>query len=351
MKILYGVQATGNGHITRARIMAKALAAENINVDWVFSGREPDAFFDMEIFGHYRLFRGLTFVTRHGKVDYPRTLLKSDLLQLRRDINTLDVSGYDLIISDFEPVSAWAAKKAGKTSLGISHQSAFLHPVPTQGANLFTRGFMRFFAPVSQPIGLHWHHFQQAILPPMVENTGHACLINQGEILVYLPFASLEDFLPALRPINTCQFHVFHGDRYTGNLPAHIHLHPLSRDHFQQALHQCEGVICSAGFELPSEALHLGKKLLVQPVGGQMEQQSNALALQELGYAQVAQTLNAVCIRDWLATPQPDAKHFPDVAAALASWIKQADRIPLASLANTLWNAQKVTHNTQATRE
>jgi uncharacterized protein (TIGR00661 family) len=343
MKVLYGVQATGNGHITRARIMARALAAENIEVDWIFSGRAANAFFDMEIFGRYRLFRGLTFVTRHGKVDYPRTLLKSDLLQLRRDINALDVSRYDLVISDFEPVSAWAAKKSAKTSLGISHQSAFLHPIPTEGANLFTRAFMRFFAPVSQPVGLHWHHFQQPILPPMVENTGHKCSINPSEILVYLPFASLEDFLPALHSLTHCQFHVFHNDFSAENLPDHIHLHPLSRDHFQQRLHQCEGVICSAGFELPSEALQLGKKLLIQPVGGQMEQQSNALALQQLGYAQVAQSLDTTDIQTWLANPQPEAKHFPDVAAALAAWIKQPDRIPLACLTNTLWSAQKVT--------
>ena len=45
---------------------------------------------------------------------------------------------------------------------------------------------------------------------------------------------------------------------------------------FQQDLHRCEGVICSAGFELPSEAIQLGKKLLVQPVAGQMEQQQRA---------------------------------------------------------------------------
>jgi UDP:flavonoid glycosyltransferase YjiC (YdhE family) len=35
MKILYGVQGTGNGHITRARIMAKAFADAGVQVDWV----------------------------------------------------------------------------------------------------------------------------------------------------------------------------------------------------------------------------------------------------------------------------------------------------------------------------
>lgn len=340
MKILYGVQATGNGHITRARIMARALAAENIEVDWIFSGRQAKDFFDMDIFGSYRLFRGLTFVTRHGKVDYPRTLLKSDLLQLRRDINALDVSSYDLVISDFEPVSAWAAKKAEKISLGISHQSAFLHAIPMKGANFFTRLFMRYFAPVMQPIGLHWNHFQQPILPPMVEHTEHCAEITPGSILVYLPFASLADFLPALTSFTNHQFHIFHSERHAAELPANLHIHPLSREKFQQQLHQCEGVICSAGFELPSEALHLGKKLLVQPVIGQMEQQSNAFALQQLGYGNVAQTLTPEAIRQWLTTPQPEPKCFPDVAAALAAWIKQPDREDLTALTSQLWQSK-----------
>ena len=45
MKILYGVQGTGNGHVTRARIMAKAFAAKGVEVDWVFSGRPREDFF------------------------------------------------------------------------------------------------------------------------------------------------------------------------------------------------------------------------------------------------------------------------------------------------------------------
>ena len=48
-----------NGHIARARIMAAALAQrDDINVDQV-TGR-PLKYFDMEIFGEYRTFTGLS---------------------------------------------------------------------------------------------------------------------------------------------------------------------------------------------------------------------------------------------------------------------------------------------------
>ncbi|MBP7664242.1 MAG: glycosyltransferase, partial [Shewanella sp.] len=39
MRILYGVQGTGNGHLSRARVMAKALMKQDIEVDFLFSGR------------------------------------------------------------------------------------------------------------------------------------------------------------------------------------------------------------------------------------------------------------------------------------------------------------------------
>mgnify|MGYP000683759836 CR=1 FL=1 len=53
MKILYGIQATGNGHISRSRVMAKYFAQAGIEVTYLISGREQSELFDMEIFGDY----------------------------------------------------------------------------------------------------------------------------------------------------------------------------------------------------------------------------------------------------------------------------------------------------------
>ena len=130
MKILYGVQGTGNGHVTRARIMAKAFAAKGVHVDWIFSGRPREDFFDMEAFGEYKTFRGLTFAVKSGKILFLKTAMQANLVQLNKDIKSVNVEGYDLIINDFEPVSAWAAKRAGKKVIGISHQNAFHYNIP-----------------------------------------------------------------------------------------------------------------------------------------------------------------------------------------------------------------------------
>lgn len=72
MKILYGVQGTGNGHIARARAMAIAFKQKNVDVDFLFSGREPGKYFSMECFDDYQTRSGLTFVSENGKVSYPK---------------------------------------------------------------------------------------------------------------------------------------------------------------------------------------------------------------------------------------------------------------------------------------
>lgn len=336
MKILYGVQGTGNGHVTRARIMAKAFAAKGVQVDWVFSGRPREDFFDMQAFGDFQCYRGLTFAIKSGRILYLKTALQANLLQLNDDIKKVNVEGYDLIINDFEPVSAHAAKRAGKKVIGISHQNSFLHKIPKQNNNLVTDWFMENFAPVSQAIGLHWHHFDQPILPPLVEPSHYENQTLAKHYVVYLPFAGLDDIVPQLRAFPSYQFFVYQ------NVPhaiddGHIHIRPFSREGFQQDLHRCEGVICSAGFELPSEAIQLGKKLLVQPVAGQMEQASNALALTQLGYGAATKVLSETAIGRWLPLPKPQPVVFPNVASALVDWLLNTGGENFAEFQQALW--------------
>lgn len=336
MRILYGVQGTGNGHLTRARIMAKSLAAAGAQVDWVFSGRPKEKFFDMEDFGNYQVYRGLTFATQSGKILYTKTVLTSNLWQLYQDTQKIKVENYDFIINDFEPVSAWAAKRAGKKVIGISHQNAFLYDIPKQGGNILVEWFMRNFAPVTLPIGLHWHHFNQPILPPLVEPSRYNNEFIPGHYLVYLPFAGLPDIMPQLRHFPDYQFFVYQPIPEAFD-EGHIHVRPFSREGFQQDLHRCEGVICSSGFELPSEALQLGKKILTQPVAGQMEQKSNALALQQLGYASVTDELSVDAIGNWLPLPKPAPIPYPDVADALVKWLMKSGGDNIDELQRELW--------------
>lgn len=154
MKILYGVQGTGNGHIARARAMSEAFKEHDVQVDFLFSGREPEKYFSMEAFGDYQTRRGFTFVTEKGSVNYTKTALNNNLIQFFKEVKQLDLSSYDLVINDFEPVSAWAARKQNKPCIGISHQNAFRYPVPLKGASWFDKSVIEHFAPSRHHLGI-----------------------------------------------------------------------------------------------------------------------------------------------------------------------------------------------------
>ncbi|MEX0584788.1 MAG: MJ1255/VC2487 family glycosyltransferase, partial [Natronospirillum sp.] len=285
MRILYGVQATGNGHITRARTMAPELAQLGIQVDYVFTGRPADQLFDMAPFGTYQVRRGLSFCVENGRMNYLKTARQARLRQCIADIKALDTHAYDLVITDFEPITAWAARRQGTPCIGIGHQYAFAHAVPKAGANPLAEAILRWFAPAQLALGSHWHHFDAPILPPLIHTEATMGLdpgADPNQVLVYLPFENTEQTVRLLRTIEGYQFHLFCADKPPGQYGS-VHVHPFGRESFQSRLRQCPSVICNAGFELVSEALHLGKRILVKPIAGQMEQASNALALKRLG--------------------------------------------------------------------
>ena len=78
---------------------------------------------------------------------FDHTLKKNNIRQFFFNIKQLDLSQYDLVISDFEPISAWAAKNQKVPSLAIGHQYAFLYNTPKQGSNIFNDALMKYFAP------------------------------------------------------------------------------------------------------------------------------------------------------------------------------------------------------------
>ena len=47
MKILYGINATGNGHLSRARVIVSKLKERGHIVECILSGRNDDKLFDL----------------------------------------------------------------------------------------------------------------------------------------------------------------------------------------------------------------------------------------------------------------------------------------------------------------
>jgi len=317
--------------------MACALKNKGISVDFFFSGREKSKYFSMEDFGEFKTLKGVTFATEQGRVNYVKTAFECTPFRLWKEMKELDLSHYDLVLNDFEPITAWVAKRQKIPCIGISHQNAFRYEVPKKGKNWLDSKIMTYFAPSDFHIGLHWYHFGQPILPPIVHIDKSQEVEAGNQILVYLPFESVSDITELLFRFAWTSFVCYHPDIKTDHIIDNIEFRQPSYLGFQRELHRCQGVIANGGFELPSEALSLGKKLLLKPLSGQFEQESNVATLEHLGLAYSMDYLDPTTVRNWLDVEQAESVTYPDVAKQLVDWIAEGNWHSSGHLGKTLW--------------
>ena len=342
MRILYGVQGTGQGHISRARAMARELKLyPELDVTWLFSGRSRNRLFDMDIFGEFEWRRGLTFASREGRLHYGDTVRTNNLFSFVRDVWSLDLDSYDLIISDYEPVTAWAAKLKGRRSIGLGHQYAFDGSSPVTGANPISKQVMRYFAPVSESIGLHWYPYGHQICPPIIDLPSIQTLTDR-HVLVYLPFENQNTVTEWLQQRPDILFKQYSPD-VDNSTAGNVQRCTTDYAGFKYDLSTCRGVVCNSGFELISECLQWGKPVLTFPMRGQMEQLSNALALDQLNLAMVSDTLDSEALSRFLDNLREHCSiNYPNVAQALALWIRDGANKPPSEVARGLWRGVRI---------
>lgn len=337
MRILIGVQGTGNGHISRCAALAEALQRYSIDVDYLVSGRERAALFDMQMFGDFAWRQGLTFAVKDGRLALLETLQRNRWRTFWNDVNGLDLSAYDLVVSDFEPVTAWAGRQQQQRVIGIGRQFAFFERLASLPVRASQRQLLRWFAPVSDAVGMHWLADSPNILPPVIHHrAGDPAAVNEQQIIVYLPFEPLAAVHRLLETFSDYQFHIFHpqAERKSVN---HLHYYAPSRQEFATVFASSNGVISNAGFETASEALAAGKKLLVRPLAGQFEQMANASCLAEQRLATVMSELDTGVVQNWLQQGRAKKFHWPHVADHIAQWLASGAEQPIHELSQQVW--------------
>ncbi|GCD79362.1 glycosyltransferase family protein [Schleiferia thermophila] len=297
-RILYAIQGTGNGHMARALVLLPLLK-KYFKVDVLISGRQSNLSPPFEI--QFRC-SGLSFVyDKSGGLSYSKTLLENNLGKIVREIKSLPVHQYDLIINDFEPISAYAAKLRGVPSLAFSHQASFLSkntPRPSR-KSLVGEFILKHYAPCSHSIGLHFRRYEKWILPPVIRpEILESNPVDSGEFVVYLPAYGDSVLWKILSKIDA-PFRVFSKYAAFWYKKGNVTFEPANAKEFSRRLISCSGVITGAGFETPAEALYLRKKLLCIPIKGQYEQYCNAEALRQLN-VKVLDKLSTKAVQNWL---------------------------------------------------
>ena len=347
MNILYGVQTTGNGHIVRSTAMIKELRKRGHEVHALLSGCKRKKIVDPQVFQSFIQKDGLTFVVENGRIRYLKTALQLNFLQFFRDIHSFDARSYDLVVTDYEPISARIARKHKIPSIGIGHLYAFQHKVPLAKSNPFPKLIMNHYAPVQYPVGLHWDHFHQPILPPTIPEDVRLCrsmATEENHYLVYLPFEDHDTVLTTLAQLPHSFFRVY-ANVEKPLQQDHISVLPFSRQGFINDLATCRGAICNAGFSFISEALHLGKRVLCKAVKGQLEQQCNALALEDLQLGTAAGEITPPVIESWLSTPAPPPLNFPRIIPMLVDWIHSQAYDDYQELIRLAWQSSAIANH------
>lgn len=319
-RILYAVQTTGNGHLTRSLDIVPLLQAR-AEVDVLLSG--PPTPMALPYAPAHRV-TGMGFVFgKKGDIDFPRTLGQIHGRTFVREMRALPVADYDLVISDFEPVSSWACRLRGRPCVALSHQDAVLnrHAPQSRKPDLPGRLVLKHFAPATAHYGFHFQRYDACIFTPVIRQQVRELTVrNDGHYTVYLPAYATETLVERLRQVSqSVPFEVFSKHARADEQHGNVRVRPVSGADFLASLGASEGVLCGAGFETPAEALFLGKKLLVSPMRSQYEQRCNAAALRAMGVPVIKglKDQHLEVIGEWLANGRAVPVDYPDETGAV----------------------------------
>ena len=319
MKVLYAIQGTGNGHVARAREIIPVLQ-KMCDLDLLISGIQSDVQLSQEV--KYR-YKGLSFIFgRHGGVDVWGTYAKNKMHRLLKEYEHFPAQDYNLIINDFEPITAWSARKKGVKCVSLSHQCAVLAEESPKPKHKDPLGYfiLKNYAPADRQYGFHFERYAPNIYTPVIRSEIRKLSpSNQKHYTVYLPAYDDETLLKHLKHFKGVSWQVFSKYNKQALVEANVHLRPIDNQGFIESLAHCEGVLCGAGFEAPAEALFLGKKVLAIPMKGQYEQHCNAAALKLLGVPTIYSLSSKYYdnIGEWLNNKQRVDVDYPDEVGAI----------------------------------
>jgi uncharacterized protein (TIGR00661 family) len=283
LKIFYAIQATGNGHISRAMELLPHLEQYG-TIDIFLSGANSSLMLDAPI--KYRS-NGLSlFYNCTGGLDYWKMMRGYQPLKLKKEIQELPVEKYDLVINDFEYITAAACARKKIPSVQFGHQASFQSNQTPRPGNKSSVGewLLKNYAKTTHHIGLHFEKYDEFIFHPVIKKEIlQAKPTDKNYITVYLPSYCEPQLEQIFHPLKEFRFQIFSKETTELKSSGNIQFLPVVRVLFNQNLIHCAGIITGGGFETPAEALHLGKKIISVPIRGQYEQVCNAAALEKIG--------------------------------------------------------------------
>jgi uncharacterized protein (TIGR00661 family) len=248
----------------------------------------------------------------------------------------------DVVVNFFEGMTGlWAlARRPAVPVVAVAHQFMFAHPAyrfapgaPVQQAalRLYTwmagrgaRVRLALSLYPAEPVPRKRLVPTGPVLRPEVHALAHRPQEDDGSLLVYLMEPAMAEGLRAWSERHPeVPVDVFWDGPARAHGPA-LRFHPLDGAHFLARMAACRAVACTAGFEAVSEAMLLGKPVLMVPVPGHFEQACNAPDGERAGAGLAAPTFDLDRFFDFL--PAYEAP------AGFAGWAAQAERTVVGAI-------------------
>lgn len=294
------------------------------DVDVLLSGIQGDLELPFPV--KYKYYGWSYVFGKNGGVDIWKTTKSLKPYRLIRDIMNLDLSGYDLILNDFEPISAYARKWRFRhiECVSLSHQAAFFSdkiPRPKR-KGYFAEFIFKYFAPSHRKIGFHFQAYDEQVFTPVIrkEIRDLDLQYDDTEVLVYLPSFASSRLIDRFKGLDGYQFRIFSKHEKEEAHHDNIHIYPVDKKNWMDMLTKTSFAIMGAGFQGVSEMLFLRKKVLAIPMLAQYEQECNAKALADMGVSILDSVGDGFTkeVQSWLQKAKVVDVDYPDHTDELA---------------------------------
>ncbi|MFC2094818.1 glycosyltransferase family protein [Candidatus Bipolaricaulota bacterium] len=298
MRIVYGVQSTGMGHLARFAALKPLFDEDGHELLIIVSGpdKPPSYFLDLVGSSRYERMTGFGLADDGiGGISKRRTAgtfignMPELLSSLYSGHKLITAFNPDLIVSDFDPITGSPMVAPSIFKVGISN-SAMVHlPRIDRLAGLRFERFNTNLAiklctsGVDVLLCCHFYPYDESCLPPILRPDIHeVAASNDGHILVYHSFQGrLESIIAFAERHKGREMVVYGYSTRPPNMPGNTRFE-TDGSRFIHDLASCDTYVGTAGFQSICEAFYLGKKIVVQPIDGHYEQKWNAAKLEEL---------------------------------------------------------------------
>lgn len=278
MKILYGVNGEGLGHINRSRYVINKLIDQGHTV-------YKACMLNKELSDVDTCIHGVKLKFKNRKIKKIRAIIDYLRLPVRKDVKLLEqrYGKVDLVITDFEPTVARYARKNKIPLVSIDNQHRFYKvdysmPLKYVIYNILLSICVKVFIGKTDDVIVTCFHPQESTYDVLCDQ---AETKENGTTLVYLKDEFVPAFIKNYKDLKTPTYiYCKSPASFLQDASSNIMLCPLG-DSFKRRLLDCSRVISNAGNQIIGECIQYNKPITCIPIIGQIEQEMNAYYLEK----------------------------------------------------------------------